>query len=236
MLVRYIDDAFYPGIDNFWDDRILKERVLNTLKPTDTLLDYGAGAGILDHFSFKESCDKVIGIDYDPRVLDNPFLDDAYVMKSNKLPFDDQSIDVVVLNNVCEHLEKPDEVFSELSRVLVKGGKVLFKTPNRWHYVALFASLTPLSFHKYYMKKLGRKEDDTFPTFYRFNDSKKVWRVTTRQGFTAIKLDFIEGRPEYLRTSSLFYIFGVLFERTVNCFEFLRKFRCIIVGQLEKKL
>ena len=46
------------------------------------------------------------------------------------LPFRSQSIDLITLNNVAEHLERPGEVLAEFARVLAPGGRVIIHTPN----------------------------------------------------------------------------------------------------------
>jgi hypothetical protein len=47
-------------------------------------------------------------------------------------------------------------------------------------------------------------------------------------------LDLIEGRPEYLRGVWPAYLLGILYERTVNSFDFLRSFRVILIGCFKK--
>lgn len=47
-----------------------------------------------------------------------------------KLPFDDESFDIVYSSNVLEHVNSPEQVFSEAFRVLKKGGFLQFVIPN----------------------------------------------------------------------------------------------------------
>ncbi len=49
---------------------------------------------------------------------------------TKKLPFDDASLDYVVLAEVIEHLRNPYQVMQEISRVLRPGGKLILSTPN----------------------------------------------------------------------------------------------------------
>ena len=80
---------------------------------------------------------------------------------------------MVFADNVMEHLANPYKVFKELSRVLKPDGLLLFKTPNRSHYMPLISRLTPLSFHKFINKIRGRSTD-TFPTHYLVNSRFKL--------------------------------------------------------------
>jgi SAM-dependent methyltransferase len=49
---------------------------------------------------------------------------------TKKLPFDDASLDYIVLAEVIEHLRNPYQVMQELSRILRPGGKIVLSTPN----------------------------------------------------------------------------------------------------------
>lgn len=48
----------------------------------------------------------------------------------NQLPFKSASFDVVICSQVIEHIPKTKDVFDELDRVLIKGGKLIVGTPD----------------------------------------------------------------------------------------------------------
>jgi ubiquinone/menaquinone biosynthesis C-methylase UbiE len=54
--------------------------------------------------------------------------------KGEALSFEDSSFDFVIMDNVLDHCEDPNLVFSEVKRVLKKGGYIYFKqnTYNIW--------------------------------------------------------------------------------------------------------
>ncbi len=90
------------------------------------------------------------------------------------LPFRGQSIDLITLNNVAEHLEGPREVLSEFARVLAPGGRVIIHTPNVSSYAVRIAQLGRRILPKPLVTKLTcfmdfREEEDVFPTYYRAN-------------------------------------------------------------------
>jgi SAM-dependent methyltransferase len=233
-IVEWIDRNFYPGKSNNWDDALFREHILRAMHVEHTVLDLGAGAGIIEHMNFKGRASKVCGIDLDPRVLDNPMLDEARVADGARIPYPDQVFDLVFADNVLEHLTNPIEVFSEAHRVLKPGGLFLFKTPNRWHYVPAIARMTPHRLHEAANRWRGRQDADIFPTVYRANSKGQVERLAEAAGLTVVALDRIESRPEYLRFSAPTYIAGALYERVVNLTPLLAAFRIVLIGTLSR--
>lgn len=142
------------------------------------MLDVGAGAGVKEELDWRGSGRLVVGVDLDPRVASNPRLDLGVLGNAESLPFQEESFNTVVSVSVMEHVENPDRVLREVYRVLKPGGLFIVKTPNREHYFARIARLTPLGFHKWYNKHRGREAEDTFPTHYRFNQVNDIERIS----------------------------------------------------------
>lgn len=232
--ISWLDRRFYPSYQQNWDDLMFRERILSSIRPESVVLDCGAGAGIIESMNFKVRAQKVCGVDLDPRVVENPFLDEGRIADAGKIPYEDCSFDIVFSDNVFEHLDQPEEVFSEISRVLKPGGKVLFKTPNRSHYMPLIARLTPHWFHQFINRLRGRSEVDTFPTCYKANSPRDIRRLANEQGLSVVGIERIEGRPEYLRMTAATYLIGILYERLVNSSKLLSAFRILLIGELQK--
>lgn len=234
-VTAWIDQTFYPNHQAHWDDWLFRERILSHIGKSSVVLDVGAGAGILQQMNFKGEVARVCGVDLDPRVVDNPMLDEGRVADAGRIPYDDALFDLAFADNVLEHLEQPLDVFREVARVLKPGGKLLFKTPNRRHYVPTIARLTPHSVHEHVTRMRGRIAEDTFPTVYRANTRRDLIRLAGASGFNVDSIDLIEGRPEYLRIAWPAYLGGLVYERLVNHFELLAPLRVILVGVLVKK-
>jgi len=208
-----LDQKWYPNYQDSWDGIAFREQILEHLKPEHTLLDIGAG---------REA------------VLKNEQIDQAVHNTDGSLKgVPDNSVDIVVSKHVLEHVATPETFFSEVSRVLRPGGIFLGLTPNKTHYMPLIASLTPLSFHKWFNKKRGRETFDTFPTTYLCNSRKDLTKWAEKTGMTLTDLRFEEGRPEYLRFSVPTYFFGYLYERLVNGLK-LERLKCVLYITLTK--
>lgn len=234
VVTSWMDSRFYSNHQDNWDDWLFRDRILPHIKAGGIVLDLGAGAGIVEQMDFRNFGARICGVDLDPRVANNPMLDEGRVADAGRIPYDDGTFDVVFSDNVLEHLDQPLSVFREVSRVLKPGGVFLFKTPNKWHYMPTIARLTPHSFHQLVNRLRGRASDDTFPTHYRANTRGAIQSLSQAAGLTVECLERIEGRPEYLRMTALTYMAGIAYERAMNTTSLLAPFRILLVGTLRK--
>lgn len=235
-LTRWMDDRLYPEHGNNWDDELFRQRLLQHMGPATRCLDFGCGRGNVTQMNFKGSAGWVAGVDPERAVFDNPYLDEGRLLdlENMKIPYPDASFDLVFADNVMEHVVDPPATLAEIRRVLKPGGRFLAKTPNKWHYMPIIARLTPTAFHRFYNRLRGRKTIDTFPTQYRSNTAADVRRIAADSGLRVKRIDFIEGRPEYLRIFALTYLAGWLYERLVNSVQALAGLRCVMVFELER--
>lgn len=234
-LVKKIDKYLYPDFQDNWDNDLFRNRIIKHISPNSKILDLGAGAGIIEQLNLRGLAAYICGVDIDNRVLKNPYLHEAKIGYAESIPYKDNSFDIVICNNVLEHLLDPEKVFKEVHRVLKKGAVFIAKTPNRYHYVTILSNFTPHWFHAFYNKMRGRTEKDTFPTFYRANSQKKIIYYGKSSGFKVESIEMIEGRPEYLRVSWTSYIIGIIYEKIVNSTDILSFFRVILLVCLRKK-
>lgn len=100
----------------------------------------------------------------------------------------------------------------------------------------LIARLTPHAFHRWVVRWRGRAGDDVFPTRYRANSPAAIKRLAATAGLEVVRIELIEGRPEYLRFSTPTYLLGWLYERLVNRVPALARFRVLLIAELRKPL
>jgi SAM-dependent methyltransferase len=234
QIISWIDRNWYSSYSDNWDDLLFRDQILKWAGTGKSLLDVGAGAGVVPQMNLRGHFGKVVGIDPDERVLGNLHLDEARVGFVESIPFPDNTFDLAIADNVLEHLADPVVSFSEIRRVLKPGGLFLAKTPNLLHYVPLTATLTPTSFHQWVLRKRGREDSDTFPTLYRVNSPCRIKYFAAAARMLVREISLFEGRPEYLRINAALYVFGAAYERIMNATEILAPFRILMTVVLQK--
>jgi len=188
------------------------------LAPDVTVLEVGAGAGNLYPHRIRGSVKRIVGVDPDPRVVGNAQLDEGIVGYCEKLPFSNESFDVVFHRMLAEHLADPDTATREISRVLKPGGTLVVHTPNRLHYSILISRLTPLWFHRAVMRMVGTRKnpEDVHNAYYGMNSRADIHRICEKAGLSVTHLEFLNGPPGYLRFSRWSFLAGVLYQRVIE--------------------
>ena len=236
--VEKLKKKFYP--DDLKDGTLVFYQWLRQyVKKEFIALNVGAGQTSKRKIrSLKKEVKEVTGVDIDEVILQNEDLDKAVVIKKgDKLPFADNSFDLIWTDYVFEHVEDPLMFVSEVKRVLKPGSSFFFRTPNRSHYVSLISSITPHWFHELVANRargLSTAEHDIYPTYYRLNTKHSILKNANKIGFKNVELRFIECDPSYMVFNPIAFLIGVMYERLVNSTNLLSGFRANIFGRLEK--
>jgi SAM-dependent methyltransferase len=122
------------------------------------------------------SSKAVYGIDLDwTGLVAHPAINNKVFGDLTRLPFQDDSFDVVSANMVAEHLAQPEKVLREVQRVLRPSGRFIFHTPNYLAWTVQTASRTPEWLKKPLILMLeGRRAQDVFRTFYKINTEGEI--------------------------------------------------------------
>jgi ubiquinone/menaquinone biosynthesis C-methylase UbiE len=135
--------------------------------PDNRVIDIGCGNGAFSYLvKDKIRCEKIWGIDLNEEGLDEARKRGVIVTKSDlncSFPLDADSFDVIVSNQVIEHLFYPIKFMREIHRVLKPGGYAIISTENlaSWDNVgALSFGNTPFSLDC--EKHAGSKEEYSY--------------------------------------------------------------------------
>lgn len=194
MLNRFYPESNLGGFSHVDGTIAFYTQISAVLRPTDYVLDFGAGRGELlkdddvdyrrEISNLKGRCAHLDGCDLDDVVLQNPFLDDAKVLTPGApLPYPDERFDIVIARSVFEHIDDPQTTARELLRVVKPGGLIAAVTPNKYGYIAWSATAVPNKLHVRALKAVQpeRKSEDVFPTRYRMN-TRSALRKAFGQG------------------------------------------------------
>lgn len=184
MEAGQVNNSFYEAYGDRWytayDDPIALLRAENKVKfpwivqhmnthlPADaSVLDIGCGGGFLSN-DLARAGFKVTGVDLSKESLKvAEAYDETHSVKYEiadafHLPYPDNSFDAVTAMDFLEHVDDPDKVIKEFSRVLKPGGLFFFHTFNRnpmsWLVVIKFVEWlvknTPKDMHvlRYFIK------------------------------------------------------------------------------------
>lgn len=191
------------------------QRINALISPSMTVLDYGAGRGVqlsnsnspyrAELCRLQGKVKKIVGVDVDDAVMDNPFLDESHVIAIDEpLPFPDNSFDLIYADWVLEHVATPELFTSEISRLLKPGGWFCARTPNRWGITGFATNLIPNRLHSKILAILqpSRQEIDVFPTCYKLNSLRVVRRYFSKTGWKHCSY-ITNAEPPYVQRSIL---------------------------------
>lgn len=139
-------------------DKVLS-RVGVSIPKTAKILDYGCGAGETVRALRQQGYVNAVGYDLDADYsLRDPSESAEYIHLGSplnlRLPYDDNTFDLVISDQVFEHVLDQVAVFRELYRVMRPGGVALHVIPARYrviegHTFVPFGNLFP---HRWYQK------------------------------------------------------------------------------------
>jgi SAM-dependent methyltransferase len=149
------------------------------------ILDIGTGAGYIPHYLAQKHL--VTSVD----VVDERIEKSDYKYKkvdSANLPFEDEAFDIVISNQVIEHIPDQRVHVSEISRVTKRGGYIYLATPNRYwirdpHTKLFGINWLPRPLANYYSTIFRKGAWDVFPlTYWELRDMIKDSNLMVEKG------------------------------------------------------
>ncbi len=153
--------------------------ILNRIGSSVRLLDVGCGWEARFLKAVEPYIASGVGIDFKAPDLETAKLKTISATLNDKLPFEDNSFDVVSLMAVLEHLEKPLDILKEIHRVLKKkaanepGGILIGTVPSK-------AAKPVLEFLSY---KLGIVNETEIRHHKQYFNKKDLAEIFAEAGF-----------------------------------------------------
>jgi ubiquinone/menaquinone biosynthesis C-methylase UbiE len=106
------------------------EYLVQYAKKNTVVVDVGSGNGALSK-AFTSKGAEVVSIEINPMLLKrNPQLKNRVCCDAQNLPFQENSVDLVIVISLLEHLHNPTQAISEFNRALKKTGELIIQLPN----------------------------------------------------------------------------------------------------------
>jgi len=235
-----IDSEEY--VRNYYDEIMstIKSIISPSKGSSAILLEIGCGYG-KDTYRYATGYGKYIGIDIDQNALEvaqkenkgdnyEYLLADASKEAGLKI-IPTNSIDAVVMIYVMEHIEHPEYLFREVSRVLKFNGVFCVMTPNLKSGAGILIRILPQSL-KYVLKKKISKHSEEYPTYYRANTIRALDRLAGDVGLERRRYEFRSTRG-YLFAYFGFFRWHLFWSKIFN-WKPLRRFKTIIIVSYQK--
>lgn len=194
----------------------LEALVRSHLTPESRVLDLGCGRGGVVELVWRE-VKLATGLDPDSPSLAEHRAPGMPVIRGvgERLPFTDESFDLIVCLWVLEHLRDPRTTLREVRRALRPGGHFVFITPNLRNPLMLmnrFGKALPALQRRLVPRLYGRVEADTFPVRYRANTVRALRNQAEASGLRVSELRVVPD-PTYLAWNSFMFRASVMSER-----------------------
>jgi SAM-dependent methyltransferase len=148
------------------------------------LIDLGCGKVPLYH-SYKDFATACFCADWKSSIHQNPYLDFTCDLNA-PLPFSPQEFNTIILSDVLEHIERPENLWQEMFKVLQPGGKVILNVP--------------------FFYKLHEIPHD----YFRYT-KYALLNFASSSGFNVILIKELGGLPEILTDLTAKFLFSIPF-------------------------
>ncbi|HYU64368.1 MAG TPA: class I SAM-dependent methyltransferase [Verrucomicrobiae bacterium] len=206
--------AIRPGWRSSGDQ--LEAMVRSHTTAQSRVLDLGCGRGGVVELIWRD-VKLAAGIDPDSPSLAEHRAAGLPVVRGvgERLPFVDETFDLVVCLWVLEHLRDPAVTLHEVRRVLRPGGHFVFLTPNTRNPLMLanrIGKAIPALQRRIVPRFYGREEADTFAVQYRANTVEAIRGHAEASGLNVYDMRVVAD-PTYLAMNGFMFQASVMSER-----------------------
>lgn len=136
-----IDEKAYNSdllVQKYWQQRRTEEiRACLQIDKDDIVIDIGCGSGVQIREIGASGSKMVLGIDLNRNALKfarekNIPNSDYIVADAEFLPIKSETADKIICAEIIEHLISPEEMISEIKRILTRNGEIVITTPNEF--------------------------------------------------------------------------------------------------------
>lgn len=247
MSLKNTADSFYgsarrliaPGLQ--YSQSLYEEILERHLGRETEWLDLGCGHQVLPGWRAEaekrlvQKCKRIVGVDYSLHSLKNHRNISLKVRGDiTRLPFTNESFDLVTANMVVEHLDDPATQFREINRTLRPGGTFIFHTPNTLGHATIMARLVPGALKDKMAYLLdGRKEEDVFETHYKANTREQIDALAGSTGFEVCQIKMLVSDAIFAVVPPLAVLELVWIRALMT--KPLKRFRTTIISVLKKR-
>jgi SAM-dependent methyltransferase len=176
------------------DHTASERRLLDAvLSPGCVALDAGCGRTTRLRF-YRDRIERLVGVDADVAAgSENPYVDEFVPADlDERLPFGDDTFDLVYSNFVVEHLARPSATFAEWRRVLRPAGSLVLVTTNRASPFLAVGDRLPGGVRISIKRRgAGAAEQDVYPTRYLANTPTLLRGVAGSAGFEVVAVELV---------------------------------------------
>jgi len=132
------------------------------------------------------------------------------------IPLPRDTVDVVTLSNVIEHLRDPRRALAECRRILKPGGHIVLIAPNKMHPPIAVGRALPHRLRQLANRIVTETDmEDTFPAYYRANSANALRNLARSLKLESVRLDYVSNHPVYFMFSTFVYRCAAAFEQRV---------------------
>lgn len=222
---------WYPNFRNAGEQ--YHDLIAAVVSQDTALIDVGCGRMSLAETAI-HTVRRSVGVDLSLNDLQqNTTVHQRVLADAGNLPFASASFDVLVSQWTVEHLQDPQSVFNEMSRIVRPGSQLILFTTNAHHYIPLVSRLIPDGVQRFLIQGLlQRPGHESHPTFYRANTPRAINTLARIAGLQVQACMYV-GNPFYLAFSPLLFRLALIYEKITDI-PALRRFKLYLLVVLSK--